>query len=257
MEYLKERWQEMDWGRRVVLLAQPALFLLALVLHLTFGQQQVVSYRDGHLRYERQGETAVYSGRVDGHRVKFAVSSPSLVEFWLDGAPDGVYAIAQDPSAIPQTESIADFDPDFFTGVEIKKDGAVWFRGAWSPYSSYWLLDVAGNNLFLSITAHAEFSKPDPEPDPAAILRFANGPELSPRGHGLLLLLGLFVAAACALSLLFEAQIFRWNLSFRVQDPYGAEPSEWELFGRWVGWITLTGLAVFVYAIAAGLVLIS
>ncbi len=48
--------------------------------------------------------------------------------------------------------------------------------------------------------------------------------------------------------------MFRWHLSFRVQDPYGAEPSELELFGRWVGWIALTGLELFCYIAGIGLI---
>ena len=68
------------------------------------------------------------------------------------------------------------------------------------------------------------------------------------------LLLGLFSNAVCALSLLFEDQLFRWQLSFRVADPGSAEPSEWEMFNRWSGWIVLTAVALLAYAGAAGLI---
>ena len=39
MEYLKERWEEMSRGRRIILLIHPVLFILSLVLCLTLGQQ--------------------------------------------------------------------------------------------------------------------------------------------------------------------------------------------------------------------------
>lgn len=252
MEYVKKRWQEMDWGRRVILLAQPVMFVLLLIVFLILGQQQVTAYGDAYLRYQQQGETAVYSGRVDGYDVRYAVPSGQVVEFWLNGALDSTYTITEDPTAIPQTEDTASFSPDFFTGIEIKKDGAVWFRGAYSPTSSFWLLDEAGNNLAISITFGTETS--EPEPTPGDILRFANGPAVPRRGEGLLLLLGLLFSVVCIVSLLFEEQLFRWHLSFRVQDPYGAEPSEWELFGRWVGWISLTGLELFCYIAGIGLI---
>lgn len=250
MEYLKERWDEMDRGRRIILLLHPVLFVLTLILFLTRGQQQVVSYGNGYLRYEQRGDAAVYSGRADGHKVKYVVSSGPVVEFWLDGALDSAYTVTEDPSAIPQTEETARFDRDFFTGVEIRKGDEVWFRGAYSPYSSHWLLDEEGNDLTVSISFGAEPSKP--EPAPGVILRFAQGPETSPRGYGPGLLFGLLLSAICLVSLLFEDQLFRWNLAFRVQDPYRAEPSEWELFSRWVGWIALTGLALFIYILASG-----
>lgn len=251
MEYVKKRWQEMDWGRRVILLAQPVMFVLFLIVFLTLGQQRVTAYRDGYLRYERQGETAVYSGRVDGYDVRYAVPSGQVVEFWLNGALDGTYTITEDPAAIPQTEDTAGFSPDFLIGIEIRQDGAAWFRGAYSPSSSFWLLDEAGNNLAISITFSTQ--APDPAPTPGTILNFANGPKISFRGTALALLLGLFCSAVCIVTLLFEDQLFLWHLSFRVQDPYGAEPSEWELFGRWANWIVYTGVALFVYIAGTGL----
>ncbi|MDE6280344.1 MAG: hypothetical protein K2M15_00885, partial [Oscillospiraceae bacterium] len=57
----------------------------------------------------------------------------------------------------------------------------------------------------------------------------------------------------CLASLLFEDQLFRWDLAFRVRDPYRAEPAEWELFSRWGGWVIVTGVAALAYALGSGL----
>lgn len=251
MEYFKDRWTEMDWGRRAILLIHPALFLLFFIVFLTFGQQQVVSYQSQHLRYERQGEADVYSGRVYGRGVKYVVSSGQVVEYWLDGALDSTYTVTEDPTAVPDTEEAAQYGPDFYTGVEIRKGDAVWFRGATSPF---WLVDEEGNNLtfsfgFSSTNGTVELTPPDP----GTILRFAQGPEVSQRGDGMFLLLALFSSLACLFSLWFEDHLFRWNLAFRVRNPHDAEPSEWELFSRWLGWIVLTGVALLSYALGSGL----
>ena len=255
MDHLKTRWQEMDRGRRIVLAVQPALFALFLLVWLTYGRQTVVEYMGTVLRAEAGEETTAYSGRVDGYDVRYVVSPGPVVEFWLDGEMDSVYTVAEDPTAIPQTEDTAEFSPGFLAGVEIRKDGEPWFRGAYSPYSAFWLLDEAGNNLAISFSAAV--GEPDLHPTPGAVLRFANGPETAPRGYGPLILLGLFCSALCSFSLLFEDQIFRWNLSFQIRDPYGAEPSDWELFGRWMGWVMFTGMAALFYALGAGLFHIS
>lgn len=264
MEYLKDRWQEMSRGRRIILLIQPVLFLLALTLSLTLGRQQITSYRDGHLRYEQQGEAAVYSGRVEGRQVKYVVSPGPTVEFWLDGALDSAYTITEDPTAIPEADKAPMFgNSEDLVGIEIRKDGGVWFRGAypaWGAYSSYyWLVDENGRSDSLdSITiVGTSTPPPDPAPTPKNILTMANGPEVSRRGHAEFILLGLLVGATCLVTLLFEDQLFRWNLSFQIQNPYGAEPSDWELFGRWVGWVAMTGVALLCFTLGSGLVPIS
>lgn len=251
MEYFKDRWAEMDWGRRAILLIHPALFLLFFIVFLTLGQQQVVSYQGQRLRYEPQGEAAVYSGRVHGSAVKYVVSPGQVVEYWLDGALDSTYTVAEDPTAIPDTEEAAQYGPDFYTGVEIRKGGEVWFRGA---SSSFWLVDEEGNNLSFSfgLSSAGGTARLKP-PDPSTILRFAQGPEVNQRGEGMFLLLALFASLACLFSLWFEDHLFRWDLAFRVRNPQDAEPSEWELFSRWLSWILLTGLALFIYAMGSGL----
>ncbi len=253
MGYLKECWDEMGWGRRIVLLIQPALFALFLILYLIFHQQQVVSWLDGTLRVERQGEVSVYEGRAIDRQypVQFAVGPGPTVEFRLRGELQGTYTVAEDPSAIPEKADVPG-GWERYTGVEIRKDGRTWFRGAYDPDFPFALLDESGTAVAIGIHAFASTSVP--EPDPGDILSFAYGPAVSPRGKAVFLVLGLVVSAICAVSLLFEDPLFRWHLSFRVQDPYGAEPSELELFGRWVGWITLTGLELFCYIAGIGLI---
>lgn len=255
MGYLKECWGEMGWGRRIVLLIQPAMSILCSIVYLIVFQQRVVPYGDGFLRCEQQGDTAVYSGRQDGRSIQYSVPSGRLVEFWLDGALEGAYTIEEDPTALPDQEPDIGYSLDRYTGVEIQRDGRVWFRGAYSsPDSLFWLLDEEGNVQSVSPAPFPVQSKPDPAPSPGDILSFANGPKIHRRGNGLFLLLGLFSNAVCALSLLFEDQLFRWQLSFRVADPGSAEPSEWEMFNRWAGWIVLTAVALLVYTGAAGLI---
>lgn len=52
-----------------------------------------------------------------------------------------------------------------------------------------------------------------------------------------------------ALSILFADELFRWNLAFRIRDAEWAEPSEWELAGRYIGWTVLAVLALVIFVI--------
>ena len=61
---------------------------------------------------------------------------------------------------------------------------------------------------------------------------------------------GLFFLGApvCVRSILYADVLFRWNLHFLIRYPENAEPSDWKLFSRWIGWIvpTIAALVVFI-----------
>lgn len=188
---MKERWQELDRGRKIIILLQPVMFILFLIIFLSIGHHQVISYRSGYLRYERQEDAVLCSGRVDGHDLQYVVTAGSVVEFWLDGALDSTYTITDDPTAVPQAERTEYPRQDYLTGVEIQKDGQVWFRGAYSPYSDYWLVAEDGTNLSYDIVVN----RPEPAPTPGVILYIAGNPETSPGDTGR----GCFSACCSAL----------------------------------------------------------
>ena len=84
-------------------------------------------------------------------------------------------------------------------------------------------------------------------PDAGTILRLLRGPEPEHRGHWPVYLVTLFFSAATAVSILFADELFRYGLSFRVRDPDNAEPSDWELASRTIGWTFLTGVILCGY----------
>ena len=48
-------------------------------------------------------------------------------------------------------------------------------------------------------------------------------------------------------------ELFRWNLSFSIRHPERAEPSDWEIAGRYISWTALAvmALAVFISGLRA------
>ena len=57
----------------------------------------------------------------------------------------------------------------------------------------------------------------------------------------------LIISIFNAFSILYADEIFRWNLAFQIRDTDGAEPSDWEIAGRYVSWIILILVALIIY----------
>ena len=52
-----------------------------------------------------------------------------------------------------------------------------------------------------------------------------------------------------ALFVLFADELFHWNLLFRIRNAEDAEPSDWEIAGRYVGWTAITIMAFVIFII--------
>ena len=83
------------------------------------------------------------------------------------------------------------------------------------------------------------------------LLQLALEPPLTHRGELYAYFTGTLLAVVGIVSILFADRLFRWDLSFRIRDPEGAEPSEWEIFTRYLGWIVCTAGALIVYLMGA------
>lgn len=85
------------------------------------------------------------------------------------------------------------------------------------------------------------------KPDAADILRIALAPELTHKGDWLVWFGAICISLLNAATILYADELFRWNLSFQIQNAEKAEPSEWEMLSRYLGWTVLTILAFVVY----------
>lgn len=234
---MKERWLEMTWFQRGLLLLQAFLILLFLLMYCTIGRQQVVWYDGAALRCHTDGQTTTYSGRVDGQAAVITVSPGPVVEYRLGDALYGPYSIISDPSAVPSEEAmpIMPVDIQALSGVEIRQGDRVLFRGSYLHSGSMFLaFDETGYWATSSALAS------DSGPSAGDILQIALAPEIVQREHIEAFMLGLFLCVVCAVSIVYADELFRFHLAFRIRNAEDAEPSDWELFGRSVSWIVLT-----------------
>lgn len=86
------------------------------------------------------------------------------------------------------------------------------------------------------------------EPKVYTLLELLSGPRLEHKGEWIGWLWALIVAGFLLLNMLRADDIFRWHLSFQISNPWDAEPTDWELLQRNLGW-TAGAVAVLILCI--------
>ena len=85
-------------------------------------------------------------------------------------------------------------------------------------------------------------------PSAYTIYELLNQPKLTHKGDASAWFGAVFVCILDTLSILFADELFRWNLSFQIRNTEVAEPSDWEIAGRYMGWtvLAITALVIFI-----------
>lgn len=230
------------------------------ILYFFIGRQYGVEYQDALYFPATEGDTTVYSAKVDGQPASFTIQGSTVTYNWGDTVY-GPYTIRKDPTAAPGGE----WSRSAPNGVEITLDGQLLFRGGYSSdcnlmvqedgqvYSGLWELTYSVNG----VTYDMDGNPVDPhKPSLSILLSFFQLPEPDAhRGNPIFWVLGLVCAGLAVVFIRFDDAIFRFNLSFRVKYPEDAEPSDWELLSRIFGWLLFTVLAFVSFM--AGLIIIS
>lgn len=241
----------------IVLIVIAAVFS---VLYFFIGRQYGVEYQDALYFPATEGDTTVYSAKVDGQSASFTVEGNTVTYHWGDTVY-GPYTVREDPTAAPGGE----WESLDLIGVEIREEDSILFRGGYTedlflfiredgePDSDLFHVTYSVNG----VEHDADGNVVDPhQPSLSTLIRFSQPPEADAhRGNSLMWFLGLFLAGIAALLIKFDDTLFRLHLSFRVKYPEDAEPSEWEIFSRIFSWIAFTLLSLGLFI--AGLVMIS
>lgn len=240
---------------------QKAVLAVAVLLVLVFSMLYPVTMgREGYLYRgallapgQEEGGT-VYTGTVNGVQARFTVTPDRAVTFQYGEAAYGPYTAVEDPSAIPES-----VDMSGLTGVELRKGEEVIFRGGVVQQGdTLWLyhengdLEYGGITITTSagVTLDEDGNMVDPnEPSLSTILELMDGPALTHKGDWLPYLLGVFLCAVTAVTILFADELFRFQLSFRILQAEDAEPTDLELFGRYVAWTVLPMAALVIFAL--------
>ena len=90
------------------------------------------------------------------------------------------------------------------------------------------------------------------KPSASDILRLVFDPELTHKGTWLAWLSAVFLSVLNALAILYADELFRWDLSFQIQNAEAAEPSEWEMMKRYLSWTVVTIMLLVLYLVGLG-----
>lgn len=230
------------------------------VLYFFIGRQYGVKYQDALYFLSSEGDTTVYSAKVDGQPASFTVEKDTVTYFW-GNTVYGPYSIRKDPTAAPGGE----WEYLDLIGVEIREGDSILFRGGYTEDLFLFIReDGAPDSGLFHVTysvngveRDADGNVVDPhQPKPSTLIRFSQLPEADAhRGSLMYWFFGLLTAGIAVLLIKFDDALFRWDLHFRIRNPANAEPSDWEIFSRIFSWIAFTLLSLGLFI--AGLVIIN
>jgi hypothetical protein len=79
------------------------------------------------------------------------------------------------------------------------------------------------------------------------VLRMMSGVKLTKRGNWQLWFAGVFLSVVIAVSILFAEELFRFRMSFRVENTDDLYPSDWEIMSRYIGWTVAAFATLFIF----------
>lgn len=252
-----ERIKKLNLYQKIILILLAAMFVFFTVAYYIVSSKVGFKYKDVILKPHYDNGITVYEGRIKRQDAVFTVTANKVVTFSYGENSYGPYTAVEDSTAVPK-----DFEhKKNMTGIELRERDKVIFRGAVilnrGNNSDLMLIREDGMpenfDIFFSDGYHTYDGDgnivDEMEPSPTAIIELMSEPELTSNGDWQIWFYSTLFLVINALSILFVDELFRWNLSFRIRNTENAEPSEWEIAGRYFGWTAFTIMSLVFYII--------
>jgi len=252
-----ERIKSLNRYQKIVLLLLTAMLVVFTVIYFVVSSRVGFAYKGAILRPQDDGGSTIYSGRISGETASFTVTQDKTVTFHYGDKMYGPYTAREDPSAVPKDDSEM---AKHMTGVEIREGDNLFFRGGVlatggsnremmlfdedGGFASVDVLVSSGNGVMYDSEGNVVDQM---APSATTILRLMDDPELTSKGEWMAWFCGVFLSALTAILILFADELFRWNLAFQIRNVDRAEPSDWEIAGRYISWTFLPIMALVVY----------
>lgn len=246
------RMKRLNCYQKGIMIAMIVMALIFAAIYPATISRVGYRYKDAILVPHQEDGNTVYSGKMNGEPTQFIVSEGKSIVLQHGNKTYGPYTMKEDPSAIPKDAESA----EQMVGVEIYNN-KVLFRGGILDFGDDpWLFKEDGtlDNFRITYTTDDGTERDENgnvidkmEPSASTIYELLHGPELTHKGEALAWFAAVFIGILNALSMLFADELFRWNLSFRIRNAENAEPSDWAMAGRYVGWTVMAIMTLVVF----------
>lgn len=238
-----DRIKELGRYQKILLLLMAVMILAFTVIYPIVTALSGFLYEDTILVPAEEDGGTVYSGKIRGTAATFTVSADKTVIFQYGNTVYGPYTVKEDPTAIPKDSDLQ----AQMTGIELRCGGEIVFRGGVVNSGDWRMLYNEDGSFDLLRSITATMSDGTMEPSVSTILDLTDGPALTHKGTGLGWFGGVLICVITALTMLFADELFRWNASFLVRNAEEAEPSDWEIAGRYITWTALPVMAAVIF----------
>lgn len=238
-----DRIKELGRYQKILLLLMAVMILAFTVIYPIVTALSGFLYEDTILVPAEEDGGTVYSGKIYGTAATFTVSADKTVIFQYGNTVYGPYTVKEDPTAIPKDSDLQ----TQMTGIELRCGGEIVFRGGVVNSGDWRMLYNEDGSFDLLRSITATMSDGTMEPSVSTILDLTDGPALTHKGTWLGWFGGVLICVITALTMLFADELFRWNASFLVRNAEEAEPSDWEIAGRYITWTVLPVMAAVIF----------
>ncbi len=261
MREVLAKWKELSLYRKVLLAILAVLILGFGIAMPIMGARKGMAYGDTLLYFTEENGVRRYAGRHEGKRAEFTVQPDGTISYRWGDWDYGPYRVVEDPTAAPEGR------PDC-TGIEIRREDEVLFRGGYYFRGSYyggdsslalykedgeWLVEWGGFGVGTTTSGTTWYDEDGRElsayelrePDLSTLVELSSGPKLTHRGNFGYYLLGTLLAALNIFQICCPGVMFRLSLLGHVRNIDSAEPSEWYIFMERVEWAILTALTAW------------
>ena len=251
-----ERIRNLNAYQKVILIFMIAISLIFAVIYPKTISRVGYRYNDTILVPTAGNGNTVYTGKIQGKQAEFIVSDDNTVEFHYGDKSYGPYTVKEDATAIPEDNEMS----GSMKGIEVLEGSKILFRGGVMDMGGYYWLHsedgTADSMLTISYTTSDGVERDangNPidkmKPSVHTIYELINNPELTHKGVAMAWFGAVFICLLNAVTILFADELFLWNLAFQIRNVEHAEPSDWEIAGRYIGWTAMAIIALVLFII--------